>query len=67
MNYKLPDGRTRILVAVIMVQHTVTSLAHICSSLISTIIPELILMQSHTAKHRQIHRKENSIVFLDLS
>ena len=46
------------------VDATVRSLAPICSSLISTMFPELILMQSHTARQRQIHSKEYAVLFL---
>ena len=46
---------------------TVKSSAPICSRLISTMLPELILMQSHTSKQRQIHSMEYSVVFLSPS
>ena len=44
------------------VLHTVRSLAPICSSLISTMFLELILMQSHTGRQRQIHSKEYALL-----
>ena len=47
--------------------YTVRSFAPICSSLISTMFLELILMQSHTARQRKIHNQQYFVLFLGTS
>ena len=44
--------------------HTVRSLAHIYSSLTSTMFSEPILRQSHTSRQRKINGKKYSVSFL---
>ena len=43
---------------------TVISLAPICSSPISTMFPELNLMQRHTARKGKIRSREYAVLFL---